>query len=81
MHGVVPSMVSIQLFGTRQHFSGGVLINTLWVLTGANYMVGRAHTDLDLVMGIVDLAVTGTVRRSNLITIHQNYNRLTRENE
>jgi secreted trypsin-like serine protease len=74
-------MVSIRPFGSPQHFAGGVLISTQWVLTGANYVVGRAHTDLDLVVGIVDLAVTGTVRRSNLIVVHQNYNRLTRQNE
>jgi hypothetical protein len=74
-------MVSIRTNATRQHFAGGVLISTLWVLTNANYVVGRAHGELTLAVGLVDLALTGTVRQSNLIVIHQNYDRITRQNE
>jgi secreted trypsin-like serine protease len=74
-------MVSIRPFGSTQHFAGGVLISTLWVLTGANYVMGRGHNDLDLVVGIVNLASGGTVRRSNLVVVHQNYDRVTRQNE
>lgn len=81
MLGVVPSMVSIRLFGSSQHFAGGALISLTWTVTSANYVLGRGHTDLDVVAGIVDLAITGTVRRSNLVQIHQNYDRLTRQNE
>lgn len=78
---MVPSMVSIRANGTQQNFAGGVLISVQWVLTGANYVVGRGQTDLDLVVGIINLAVTGTVRRSSRIVVHPNYDRLTRQNE
>jgi hypothetical protein len=74
-------MVSIRTNVTRQHFAGGVLISTLWVLTNANYLVGRGHDELTLAVGLVDVAAAGTVRQSNLIVIHQNYDRLTRQNE
>lgn len=51
------------------------------MLTGAFYLVDRAHTSLSIVLGIIDLFATGTIRQSNLIEIHPNYNRMTRENE
>lgn len=74
-------MVSIRLNGTNQHFAGGALINTLWVVTGANYVVGRGQGDLTLVMGIINLASTGTFRQSAQIAVNPNYDRNTRQNE
>lgn len=80
--GQIASQVSLRSWGTGNvHFAGGVLISSTWVLTTAESVSGRANDSINIALGIVVLPGSFTNRRSNLITAHEGYNRLTRENK
>lgn len=80
--GQIASQASLRNWGTGNvHFAGGVLISSTWVLTTAESVSGRANDSINIALGIVVLPGSFTNRRSNLITAHEGYNRLTRENK
>lgn len=79
--GQIPSQASLRNWGSTFHFAGGVLISDIWVLTSAQYMVGRADDSINIALGLVVLTGNFTDRRSDLIVIHEGYNFTTRENK
>ena len=76
--GQIPSQASLRNWGTTFHFAGGFLINNRWVITAAEYMVGRAGNSINIALGINLLSGSFTARQSDRIVIHGQYNPSTR---
>ena len=79
--GQIPSQASLRSWNTTFHFAGGVLISNRWVLSVAQYLVGRANNSINIALGLVTLSGNFTARRSDLIVVHQDFNPTTRENK
>lgn len=79
--GQIPSQASLRGWNTTFHFAGGVLISNRWVLTVAQYLVGRANNSINIALGLVTLSGNFTSRRSDLIVIHHDFDPFTKENK
>ncbi|KAL7015785.1 hypothetical protein ACKWTF_016676 [Chironomus riparius] len=67
--GELPYQVSLRYWGTPDHFAGGVLLNTRWVLTTAHGVFIHPGNGIDIILGIIRVD-TGESMRSSEIRVH-----------
>jgi len=78
--GELPYQVSLRYWGTTNHFAGGVLLNTRWILTTAHGVFIHPGNGIDIILGIIRVD-TGESLRSSEIRVHPLFDRILLLNE
>lgn len=77
--GQVPYMATLQSL-TGNHFCGGSILNTRWILTSASCTAGRAANSINVRVGTITRG-SGTNYRSANIIAHPLFDPITLANE
>lgn len=80
LFGQFPHMVSLRSATTNNHFCGGVLISTRWVLSAAQCTIERTPENLLLLVGSPDVT-GGIIYAVHQIINHEDYDAKTFTND
>ncbi|GJQ85886.1 hypothetical protein Trydic_g17415 [Trypoxylus dichotomus] len=72
--GAYPFMVSLRRY-PNEHFCGGTIVHTLWILTAAHCMDGESITTVVAVAGTNKLNSGGVALKLRRTVFHPNYNK------
>lgn len=64
--GELPYQVSLRHWSTTDHFAGGVLLNSRWILTAAHGVFILPENGIDIIFGSVRVDVGESVRSSEI---------------
>jgi len=78
--GELPYQVSLRYWGTTDHFAGGVVLNSRWVLTTAHGVLIHPGNGIDIILGIIRVD-TGESLRSSEIRVHPLFDNILLLNE
>uniref|UniRef100_A0A1B0GJ77 Putative serine-type enodpeptidase sp chironomus riparius n=1 Tax=Lutzomyia longipalpis TaxID=7200 RepID=A0A1B0GJ77_LUTLO len=71
--GQFPHMASLQIAANGNHFCGGSIISTRWVLSAAHCTIGRQPADVHVVVGTIN-RLQGTLHQASQVINHEAYN-------
>ncbi|KAG5672921.1 hypothetical protein PVAND_003009 [Polypedilum vanderplanki] len=78
--GQIPHQVLLSFYDANFYFAGAALLNNRWVVSVANYLEGRSHYSIGIVVGTSILTGSVPTFQSDTIIIHDNFNRNTMQN-